>query len=408
MALAVPRLSPAEGAAIRVVHTLASLKRSSGGTSRSVPVLCESLGALGLDVTLLSQDARWPADSDIIPDPASVRTELVRSVNIPRMRASYSPGFSRRLAQLCADADILHDHGLWLPTNHAAARVALCRGVPLVVSPRGMLDAWSLKYRSWKKRLAWRAYQRADVEVARAFCATSPQEAAGLHSLGLSQPIAVIPNGVDLPPLSKVSGLGQRVRSAVFLSRLHPKKGLLDLVRAWAAARPAGWNLVIAGPDEGGHRREVEAAVRDAGLVQDVQFVGSVEGLEKRRLLMGADLFVLPTLSENFGMVVAEALACAVPVLTTRGAPWEDLVTHKCGWWVDTGAEPFEAALRAAVALPDQERAAMGLRGRALVEDKYAWPAIASSLKELYLWLLGRGERPDCIVNWGGTDRRMS
>jgi glycosyltransferase involved in cell wall biosynthesis len=382
-----------------VLHTMASLKRSSGGTSRSVPRLCESLGSLGLETTLLSQSARWPVDCDIVPDPAIVRTEMVGAVNSPWLRLSYAPWFERRLAQLCAGADILHDHGLWLPSNHAAARVARRGAVPLIVSPRGMLDAWSLEYRSWKKRVAWQLYQRNDLAAARAFCATSLQEAASLRGLGFRQPVAVIANGVDLPPIDSLFRPHRPIRTALFMSRIHPKKGLLDLVRAWSSVRPSGWRLVIAGPDENGHRGTVESAVRAAGLAAQVQFSGPVEGEEKRRLMIEADMFVLPTLSENFGMVVAEALAFCLPVLTTRGAPWEDLVTHNCGWWVETGSGPVEAALRKAVELPDSERSAMGLRGRALVERKYAWSAIAASTREFYAWLLDAGPRPACIVD---------
>lgn len=385
------------GASIRVLHSVASLKRSSGGTSRSVPALCEVLAGLGLDVTLVCQEARWPYDSEVLPDPNRVHVSRVRSLNLPSMRVSWAPGYGRRVKQLCSNVDIAHDHGLWLPSNHAMLRAAIRRGVPLVLSPRGMLDSWSLLYRSWKKRLAWRLYQHADLTNVRAFCATSDQEADSLRALGLRQPVAVVPNGVDLPILDKLRRPSSQPRTALFLSRIHPKKGLLDLVQAWGAVRPSGWILVIAGPDEGGHRYEVENAVIRSGMSQQVRFVGVVEGDAKLRLMMDVDLFVLPTRSENFGIVVAEALACAVPVLTTRGAPWEELVECGAGWWVNSGASAIEAAIRTAISLPDAERAAMGMRGRALVERKYTWNAVGTRTRDLYAWLLGMGARPDCV-----------
>jgi glycosyltransferase involved in cell wall biosynthesis len=383
---------------IRVVHTVASLKHGSGGMSRSVPALCEALGALGLDVALVSQAARWPEDTSAAPDPALVRTELVPAVNFPRLRMSFAPGYESRLERICAGASILHDHGLWLPVNHSVARVAARTGVPRVVSPRGMLDAWSLEYRSWKKGLAWRAYQRRDLASVRAFCVTSEQEAESLRALGFRQPVAVVPNGVTLPVGAKAGVPGARIRTALFLSRLHPKKGLPDLVRAWAAIRPAGWRLVVAGPDEGGHRRAVESDVRSLGLAENITFTGPADEDSKWRLMLEADLFVLPTLSENFGIVVAEALACAVPVIATRGAPWGELSSCGCGWWVDTGAPALEAALREALALPDAARAEMGARGRALVVRKYVWAAVARSTGEFYAWLLGTGTRPACLA----------
>jgi glycosyltransferase involved in cell wall biosynthesis len=109
-------------------------------------------------------------------------------------------------------------------------------------------------------------------------------------------------------------------------------------------------------------------------------------------------LFVLPSHSENFGIVVAEALASGVPVITTRATPWEELVTHRCGWWTENGPEPLAAALRDALSRTDEERREMGRRGRQLVDQKYSWPGIAAQVHAVYRWMLGEGEKPECVV----------
>jgi glycosyltransferase involved in cell wall biosynthesis len=261
-----------------------------------------------------------------------------------------------------------------------------------------MLMPWSIRTKAWRKRLAWRIYQRRDVLAARVLHATSPDEARGLRQLGLGRPIAVIPNGVSLPPAVEARPRAGGPRTVLFLSRIIRNKGLLDLVAAWASLRPAGWRVVVAGPDEQGHRADVEAAVRDAGLSEVVEFVGPVEGDAKWELLRRADLFVLPTRGENFGLVIAEALGCGVPVVTTKGAPWEDLVTHRCGWWVDLGVEPLAAALREALALEDEERSEMGDRGRELVEGRFSWPGVAERMASVYRWVLSGGPPPDCVM----------
>ena len=228
--------------------------------------------------------------------------------------------------------------------------------------------------------------------------ATADAEAEHLRTLGLRAPIAVVPNGVTIPETGKQSaGSPDRTRQALFLSRIHPKKGLLNLVDAWAEIDPENWTLVIAGPSENNHRAEVEARVREKELEDVVSFPGAIPDDEKWDWYRDSDLFVLPTFSENFGVVVAEALASGIPAITTTGAPWRPLETENCGWWIDTGVAPLANALRDAVNRTDDERLAMGGRGRRLVEDRFSWDRVAADLAAAYRWVLGRGPQPDCI-----------
>jgi glycosyltransferase involved in cell wall biosynthesis len=335
---------------------------------------------------------------------ARVRSAAVGSTGVGSARAGLVHNVDpTRNGDLTHDFDLIHSHGVWHPANHWAARAARAWGVPLIVHPRGMLEPWALGQKAWKKRLALALFQRADLEGAAALVATSEMEYANLRQLGLRQPIAVIPNGVALPdspavaapsPMMPVTPDSRRV--ALFLSRVHPKKGVLELVRAWGQAAPQGWRLRIAGPDEGGHWSEVARLVDQLGLGPVAEYVGPVEGARTAALYREADLFVLPTFSENFGLVVAEALTYGVPVITTRGAPWADLETYGCGWWIDTGVAPLVAALRQATALSDAERQAMGARGRDYVR-RYDWDAIAAETLALYRWVLGQGGRPACV-----------
>ena len=259
-----------------------------------------------------------------------------------------------------------------------------------------MLEPWAWHHHCWKKRPVWWAWERRNVRGAAVLHATAPSEADAFRALGLKNPIAVVPNGVDIPDrLEPVRDAESR--TIVFLSRIHPKKGLQNLVRAWAALKPVGWRAVIAGPSEGGHEDEVKAAVRAAGLQAQFDFPGPVYGEAKWNLLRRADLFVLPTFSENFGIAIAEAMACGVPVITTRAAPWAELEERGCGWWVEIGAEPLATALCEAMALSDTDRREMGARGRHLVEEKYAWPGIAKQMVTVYEWVLGGGPPPECV-----------
>jgi glycosyltransferase involved in cell wall biosynthesis len=385
---------------LNILHTIASLSTSSGGPSRSVTALCNGLGACGITAHLFTQHEDSPENSSIQPDSQVVHFQSVRVSSAGlRWRVSYSPHFRRALNALCwkENIQIIHDHGLWLPSNHTAASTARRLKIPLIISPRGMLEPWALTYRAWKKRIAWAIFQHRDLDSAALLMATSEQEAESIRKVGLRQPIAIIPNGIDLPPGEKPPLSHESGRCALFLSRIHPKKGLMNLVAAWARVSPEGWRMVIAGPDEGRHREEVELSVQRAGLGHYFEFVGPVEGDAKEKLYRQADLFILPTFSENFGMVVAEALSYGIPVITTKGAPWEELTTLHCGWRVDIGGEPLAEAMRTAMLLTDEQRWEMGIRGRRLAEEKYSWPKIARKIISVYKWVLGQGEKPDCV-----------
>lgn len=370
------------------LHCVRSLARDTGGPARTVPALCEHLAQAGVRVQLLTTDLGPRLGPLLLPEPALTPTHVA-----PRWR------LAARWDAVCrtTPVDLIHEHGIWAAVHRAAARTARRRKIPRIVAPRGMLSPWALAQKRYKKQLAWRLYARRDIASAAVLHATSMLEANDLRALGLRQPIAIVPNGVACPEQVSTAPRPTAPHEILFLSRIHPKKGLLDLVQAWNALRPPDWRVIVAGPDEQNHRATVEAALREANLQHTFDFVGPVEGEQKRALLERASLFVLPTYSENFGVVVAEALAAGVPVITTRAAPWKLLEDERCGWWTDVGAAPLAAALREALALCDQERAAMGERGHAVVRDEFGWPRIAIQMRAVYDWVLGGGALPDVI-----------
>jgi len=372
-----------------VVHTIARIALADGGPTRTVGALCRSLAREGARVELVT----GAVDGSDPGVPVRV-SGMVERWGRPRPRpAAFARLLEERLST--TGARVVHDHGIWLSGNHAVANVAARSSVARIVSPRGMLSEWSLAYKAWKKRIAWRAYQRRDLESADALHATSDLEAEEIRAAGIGVPIAVVPNGVELPPLpaprpTRTGG----PRRFLFLSRIHPKKGLETLVEAWGLARPAGWELVIAGPDEGGHRAQIEKRVRALGPGSAIYVRDAVSDAKKWELYGSADVFILPTSSENFGVVVAEALAVGVPAITTRAAPWAALSEQACGWWIELGVEPLAAALREAAGIGDDERREMGARGRRLVEERFGWPTIARRMLSVYRWLEGDAAAP--------------
>jgi glycosyltransferase involved in cell wall biosynthesis len=298
--------------------------------------------------------------------------------------------------------DLVHNFGTWTAFNHRISVKARQARIPQVFCPMGMLEPWSLAQKRLKKRIGWALYQRRDIDLVSVVHATARLEAVNLRALGIKTPIALISHGIDLPgsrPARRSVDGESREKTMLFLSRIHHKKGLLELVEACSRLKSMDWNVIVAGPDQDGYQVVIEEAVRVAGLGGRFSFVGPVYGEQKAELFYRADLFVLPTHSENFGLVVPEALSYGVPVITTTGAPWAEINEVDCGWWIPTGAAALESALAVALSMPNATLAEMGARGRTLVETRYSWPVIIQKHITLYRWLVGGGQRPNFILD---------
>ena len=360
---------------MRVFLTATSLQTNYGGPAFSVSRLATALVDSGVQVGLWAADGSAPT-TQLLPEQSLVQ----------RLDGSESHALER-----FGSADLLHDNGIWLPHHHSLTALAQGRGIPRVVSLRGMLEPWAFRHKHVKKKVAWWLYQRCDLRKAQIHIATGDAEARNLERFELGVPIVTIPNGVDIPqngPPSveaesekMVSG---RSKTALFLGRIYPIKGLPMLIEAWAKVRPRGWKLRIAGPDEAGHQRQVEKAVSDRGLGDVISFVGPVEHEAKSVLFYNVDLFVLPTYSESFGMAIAEALAHRLPVLTTTGAPWPMLEEAGCGWRVEPTLDGIAEGLMRATSLRLQCLRQMGEKGRQMVSSQFSWEHVASQMLGAY------------------------
>jgi glycosyltransferase involved in cell wall biosynthesis len=378
---------------LRVIHTIASTEQEASGPSYSVPRLATEQARFGHHVELITTGAggveridgyrhsRFPQDLARVP--------VVRSMVL-------SSATQAALREAARRADIIHNHGLWLMPNVYCAQAAKAAGLPLVMAPRGMLGPGALQFSRWKKRLFWLLLQRRAAESVACWHATSEKEYEDIRGFGLRQPVAIVENGIDLPPPPEHAESPEK--RVLYLGRVHPKKGIENLVAAWSKLEPQfpEWSLDIAGPDEGGHGATLRAQARKFQC-RRIGFLGPVLGEEKFALYRRAGLFVLPTRDENFGMTVAEALSVGTPVICTKGAPWSGLGENGCGWWIDHGVEPLAEALRIAMSLPPERRQEMGAGGREWMGRDFSWSSIARRMAELYGWLAGAGDRPTFV-----------
>lgn len=293
----------------------------------------------------------------------------------------YAPDMARGLQNFAPD--VVHLHGLWTYPSIAAYREARRAGAVLVVSAHGMLTPVALNYSRRRKQIARMLFQDRVLRTASVLHSTSSDEDASYRALGLRNPISSIPLGMDVVTRLEVPR-GEK-RRLLFLGRLHHKKGIDWLVEAWSRleAEFPDWELAIVGPQEPSYAREIER-LKLAAAGKRVTFTGPLYGNEKDKFVAGADLFVMPSRSENFGLTAAEALMMEVATIATRGTPWSGLVNADAGWWIEPGADALEQALRAAMHLPEAELRRMGRNGRRWIERDFSWSVIGEKWQELY------------------------
>ena len=363
---------------MRVLHVISFLRKSAGSTVFVVE-LCNCLVKNGVSCAILV--LQKTADDELPDKAVSVYEGLSCLETLPR-------------------PDIIHVHGVWELFIHRVVAWGKANKIPIVLSPHGLLMPWRLRYKRLKKWLALACYQYRDLQRVSMFHATAASEVEAVRRLRLKQSACIVPLGVALPHKNEIRQISSRQhqgkrKTLLFISRVHPTKGLINLVDAWVQLKKIGitntdrkiadgWCVLIAGPSEVNHADEVMMHAREKDVAKDFQMLGPVYGAAKDELYKNADLFVLPTFSENFGSVIIEALAWGCPVITTKGTPWQELEESECGWWIDIGVEPLVAVLQKAMTLTDDERMQMGLNGRRLVEEKYSWATVSAKMLDGY------------------------
>lgn len=370
---------------IRVAF-LSRVSRLAGGIFYSARSLAQSLAAENVAVR-----AYGPNDAHAYADAAKW---YPIPVEVTRALAPNGYGYAPRLKRGLTDFDphIVHVHGVWNYDLRAASNWCKSRQRPLVVSPRGMLDPWALAARSLKKSLARWAYVDNCLRGAACIHSLCPSETRAIDALGLGVPIFESPNGITIPARTRAVKATSTERTLLFLARLHEKKGLAPLIDAWSILKQDGafpaWRLVIAGWGENRYVSSLHKKRLQCKSPDSIQFVGAALDEAKAQLLCNADGFVLPSYSEGMPMSILEAWSYGLPVLMTKECNLEAGFSQGAAVEVTTDASELATALRSYISMTDEQREEIGMRGRRLVEERFAWGTISRNVADMYRQLL--------------------
>ena len=379
---------------MKIIHVIPYIRNESAGTTYATVELCEALQRNGCDITLYTLNP-------IIKKEYGFKVKSFDKDWFSYPALGSSQKLYNELLKDAEDVDVIHAHMLWMAPSYYAGLVANKLNKPFVLSPHGSMTKWAWNRSKWKKNIVMMLGQKKALKSVDCFCVTAELEKEELLELSYKKTIANITLGINIKKNSILCEKKQ-LKRLVYMSRIHPKKGIDLLLYAWNKIqnRFQDWELIIIG---GG---DIEAKVDYPKEMlnlskkiknQRVTFTGPLFGEEKDIQLQCADLFVLPTHSENFGLAIAEALSFGVPVITTKGAPWSGLIEKNAGWWIDTGLEPLTDCLLTALTLEKKELEEMGNNGRKWMTEDFSWDKVALAMIETYKWILDKNNKPDFI-----------
>ncbi len=428
---------------IRTANLTASVSRNAGGLFESMRRLLQSLIKTGMDASVFGLRDEF-TDADIEAwQPAAVRA--FNPVWLGKF--GYSPHFLEELTAY--KPDITHTHGVWVYTSVATSVYCRKTRSPYLVSAHGMLDSWALSHSRWKKAIAHFLFEGRHLRGARCLRALCEAEARAMRQIGLTNEIAIIPNGIDpstgTPPAPPCwEGIVEpETKILLYLGRIHPKKGLANLLRAWSLAindaplNGGAWALAIAGWDQGGHEGELKRLATEIGInwialngpdrnlgngqrqsdgrrsafddkspfgnrqsKASVIFLGPQFNQAKAACYHHCDAFILPSLSEGVPMVVLEAWANAKPVLMTAQCNLPEGFAAGAALKIEPCVQSITDGLNQFWRMSDRDIKALSERAKSLAAERFSWPRIAGETKAVYEWMLGGGTKPDCLADF--------
>jgi glycosyltransferase involved in cell wall biosynthesis len=370
---------------MKILHTIPSISINAGGPTLSTFLTVKGLQNNGVNANILT----YTSDKLISAE------DFIHTLPAVTNKFAYSNQFKKILLQ--DEYDLYHAQGIWLYPTYISAKIARKLNNPYIITPRGMLYPQDLAKGKWKKSIFLKLFLLNDLQKAACVHATCKEEMEHLRNLGVKSPIAVIPNPIDISGIDKPVEAKEKLRIG-YLGRVHPRKNIERLMYAWKQIQDNVDNgeLIIIGD---GDKQYLDFLKQESKRLQlkNVVFTGFLSGAEKDTALSSLSYLVVPSDFENFGNIVTEALVRGIPVIASKGTPWEELNTHNCGWWIDNDVDTIAKTLKEAIALPEETYRKMGINGRELIKNNYSVEIVAGKMLHLYQWILQQGEKPEFV-----------
>lgn len=397
---------------MRIHSIIENISDEYGGPANSLPNLLEAIRAeLAINSVIYSVSR---SDNE--------KNEFIARFSIPWVQCKangvdklkYSSELKNRLVAELSDGDILFSNNLWNYPAFLSAQLAQSKKMPHIVSIRGTLYPWSLSQGKLRKKIAWHLFQKRALQKASLVHVTCVDEHNAVRALGIKSPIAIVPHGINYDdyqnlPAKKQAiedlGLNNDKKYILFMSRLHKKKGLDLLLEVWPELVKfyPDWCLLIVGPDYSNYTDKISALALENKIADNIKTMGMLTGHAKKSALAASEFFVLPSFTENFGVVIGEALAAGLPAITTTGTPWAEINTFKCGKHISLSKQNVYQALQEMMDLDEIALATMSKNAKSLIKKNYSWSAQALKFGKALDFVSTGKQAPDVVYLQGET-----
>ncbi|NDV57791.1 glycosyltransferase [Bacteroides sp. 519] len=376
--------------------------RRAGGLFATMQDYSKALQQKGISPVIMPfVDEFWEKDK--------IAYENIKVTNYHRLSFPVisSLGFSTDIHKLISseNPEIIHQQGIWMYYSYAALKMKRTNPkCKLIIEPHGMLDPWALKNSAWKKKIVGKLFEYQNLNSADCIHALCKAEYESIRQFGLKNPIAIIPNGINIPASPHLNR-NHKIKTLLFISRIHPKKGLIPLIEGLhivALTQPKqliNWKVRIAGWDQNGHLEELKSLVKEYKLTNMVQFIGPVMGEKKELELCNANAFILPSFSEGLPMSVLEAWAYKLPVIMTKYCNLPEGFENGAAIHIDPNPQSIANALQQIFTMETNNLSEIGNNGFGLVKKEFSWEHIASQTIQLYNFLLKNTDKPDFVYD---------
>lgn len=403
---------------MKLISVIENIADEYGGPANSLPNMLEALRKkLGITSVIYS-----------VSSGMDEKNLFIERFNIPWFnckpigpsKIKFSSELRIRLNSELGNGDIIFSNNLWNYPAFLSAFTARNKRLPHIVSIRGSLYPWSLSQGKLRKKIAWFLFQKKSLQSASLVHVTCADEYHSVRELGIASPIAIVPHGInyddyqDLPQKQACSehlNLCKDKKYVLFMSRLHKKKGLDLLLDVWVemVKEFPNWCLLVVGPDYSNYTQKINAIVSENKIPNNIKVFGMLTGYDKQAVLGVSDIFTLPSYTENFGVVIGEAMAAGLPTITTTGVPWSEINSWNCGQQIELSYENLFNSMKSIMGQDEKSLKIMSNNAKSLIKNNYSWSAQAEKFGQALNYVAFskpapgvvflKGEPlPDCIL----------